>query len=100
MATEYQHRNNWDRWPTVGKGTRAGREGLTPSYALRPPHYALTDITRKHDTSLDTQGWLGDKPCRVTVVTGAYVTVACPDITAGLPERESNPGFTLQSVSA
>jgi hypothetical protein len=70
-----------------------------PAYALRPPHYALTDITRKHDTSLFTQGWVGDKPCRVTVDTGAYVTVARPDIAAGWSEREPNPGFMLQTVS-
>jgi hypothetical protein len=94
-----KHRNKWERWPTVGKRTRAGGEGRTPAYALRPPHYALTDITRKHDTSLVTQGWVGDKPCRVTVDTGAYVTVARPDIAAGWPEREPNPSFTLQTVS-
>jgi hypothetical protein len=31
--------------------------------------------------------------------TGEYFTVAKPDIDAGWPEREPNPGFTLQTVS-
>jgi hypothetical protein len=44
--------------------------------ALRLPHYGLTGGTEKADTSLVTQGWVGDKLCRVTVDTGAYVTVA------------------------
>jgi hypothetical protein len=33
------------------------------------------------------------------VDTGAYVTVANPDIAAGWPERQPHPGFTLQTVS-
>jgi hypothetical protein len=35
----------------------------------------------------------------VTVDTGAYVTVARPDIAAGWPERQLNQRFTLQTVS-
>jgi hypothetical protein len=77
----------------------AGGTGQTPAYALKPPHYALTDITGINDTSLVTQGWVGNKPCQVTVDTGAYVTVARPDIAAGWPERQPHPGFTLQTVS-
>jgi hypothetical protein len=33
------------------------------------------------------------------VDTGAYVTIARPDIAAGWPERQPHPGFTLQTVS-
>jgi hypothetical protein len=33
------------------------------------------------------------------VDTGAYVTVVRLDIAAGWPERQPNPGFTLQTVS-
>jgi hypothetical protein len=51
------------------------------------------------DTSLVTQGWVGNKLCRVTVDTGAYIKVARPDITAGWLERQPHPGFTLQTVS-
>jgi hypothetical protein len=35
----------------------------------------------------------------VTVDTGAYVTVARPDIAAGWPEKQPNPGLALQTVS-
>jgi hypothetical protein len=80
-------------------GTVTNCRGRTPAYALKSPHYALIDITEKTDTSLVTQGWVGDKPCRVTVDTGAYVTGARPDIAAGWPERQPNPGSTLQTVS-
>jgi hypothetical protein len=63
------------------------------------PYQALTVITENVDPSLVTQGWVGGKPCHVTVDTGAYVTVARPDIAAGWPERQPNQRFTLQTVS-
>jgi hypothetical protein len=75
------------------------RKGANAGICIKPPHYALTDITEKTDTSLVTQGWVGDKPCRVTVDTGTYVTIARPDIAARWPERQPHPGFKLQTVS-
>jgi hypothetical protein len=51
----------------------------------------LTVITEKADPSLVTQGWIGDKPCLVTVVR--------PDIAAGWPESLPNQRFKLQTVS-
>jgi hypothetical protein len=78
----------------------ASGEGWMPVYALKPPpHHALTIIMVNADPSLVTQGWVGDKPCLVTVDTGVYVTVAKPDITAGWPERQPNQRFLLQTVS-
>jgi hypothetical protein len=59
----------------------------------------LTVITEKADPSLVTQGWVGDKPCLVTVDTGAFVTVVRPDIATGWPERQPNQHFKLQTVS-
>jgi predicted aspartyl protease len=59
----------------------------------------MTVITENTDRSLVTQGWIGDKPCLVTVDTGAYVTLARPDIAARWPERQPNQRFTLQTVS-
>jgi hypothetical protein len=59
----------------------------------------LTVIAKNADPSLVTQGWVGDKPCLVTADTGAYVTVARPDIADGWPERQPNQRFTLQTVS-
>jgi hypothetical protein len=60
---------------------RAGGEGRTLAYLLRPTHYALTAITENADPSLVAQGWVGEKPCLLTVDTDAYVTVIRPDIT-------------------
>jgi hypothetical protein len=59
----------------------------------------LTGTTTKADTGLVTQGSVGDKPCLVTVDTGAYVIVARPDMAAGWPERQPNPNLALQMVS-
>jgi hypothetical protein len=69
----------------------------TPAYALRPHHHAVIVITVRADRSLVTQGWVADKPCFVTFDTGAYVTVARLDTAAGLPERQSNQRYTLQT---
>jgi hypothetical protein len=90
---------NGDRVTTVRKRARAGGEGRTPAYVVRPYHYALTGITTEADTGLVTQGWVGDKPCMVRVYTGEYVHVARPDIAAGCPERQPKTGLALQTVS-
>jgi hypothetical protein len=74
------------------------RKGAYAGICIKAPHYALTDFTEKTDTSLVTQGWVGDKPCRMTADTGAYFTVARPDIAEGWPERQPHPGCTLQTV--
>jgi hypothetical protein len=59
----------------------------------------LIVITEEADPSLVTQGWVGDKPCLVTVDTGAYITVVRPDLAAGWTERQLNLRFKLQTVS-
>jgi hypothetical protein len=41
-----------------------------------PPTNVLNAITEKADLSPVKKGWVGDKPCLVTVDTGVYVTVA------------------------
>jgi hypothetical protein len=69
------------------------------AYALKPIRHAFTVITENADPSLVTQGWVGNKPCLVTAYTGAYVTVARPDIAAGWPKGQPNQRLTLQTVS-
>jgi hypothetical protein len=39
------------------------------------------------ENSLIADGWIQERPCRVTIDTGASVTITRPDIFAGLPER-------------
>jgi predicted aspartyl protease len=49
--------------------------------------------------SLTADGWIQERPCRVTIDTGASATVARPDIVAGLPERELSRPYVLQTAS-
>jgi hypothetical protein len=56
-----------EEWPTVRKQTRASGEGRTPENTLSPMHHTLAVITENTNPSLVTQGWVGDKPCLVTV---------------------------------
>jgi predicted aspartyl protease len=48
---------------------------------------------------LTADGWIQEKPCRLTIDTGASATVARPDIVAGLPERELSRPYVLQTAS-
>jgi hypothetical protein len=48
-------------------------------------------MSEKHgNDSLHAQGWIGDKPCLMTTDSGMSVTVAWPNITAGLPQRPTH----------
>jgi predicted aspartyl protease len=52
-----------------------------------------------HSINTVTCRWIQEKPCRVTIDTGASATVARPDIVAGLPERELSRPYVLQTAS-
>jgi predicted aspartyl protease len=54
---------------------------------------------REYKGRLTADGWIQEKPCRVTVDTGASATVARPDIVARLPERELSQPYVLQTAS-
>jgi hypothetical protein len=56
--------------------------------SIKPPRYAVKMLDEWAKGSLIADGWVQEKPCRVTIDTGASATVARPDIVAGLPERE------------
>jgi hypothetical protein len=45
--------------------------------------------------TLTADGWVQERPCRVTIDTGASATVARPDIVSGLPERELSQPYVL-----
>jgi hypothetical protein len=81
MATKQKQRS--------GQETSEGRRRIAKAGVyIKVPHHALTVITGNAHTSMVTQGWVGDKPCVVTVDTGANVTVARSDIAAGWPEKQ------------
>jgi predicted aspartyl protease len=48
---------------------------------------------------LTADGWIQEKPCRVTINTGASATAARPDIVAGLTERDLSRPYVLQTAS-
>jgi hypothetical protein len=66
---------------------------------LLPPCYTLCVLTTKDDDSLNTEGWIGDKSCLVTIDSGASVATARPDISAGMPKRELTRLYVLEMVS-
>jgi hypothetical protein len=49
--------------------------------------------------SLTADGWVHERPYRVTIDTGASATVVRPDIVARLPERELSRPYVLQTES-
>jgi hypothetical protein len=51
------------------------------------------------EDSLIADGWIQERPCRVTIDTGASVTIARPDIVAALPERKLNLSYVLRTAS-
>jgi hypothetical protein len=81
------------------KPVGAGGKARMAVYALRSAHHSLIVVTGRADRSLATQGWFHDKSCLVIVKTGAYMTVARPDIADGWLERQPNQHYALQTVS-
>jgi hypothetical protein len=58
-----------EEWPTVRKQARASGKWQTPENTLSLMHHMLAVITENTNPSLVTQGWVGDKPCLVTMDT-------------------------------
>jgi hypothetical protein len=63
---------------------------------VMPPCYTLSVSEKYGHESLYAEGPIGDKPCLVTINTGASVTITKLDITAGLPERDLPTWCALQ----
>jgi predicted aspartyl protease len=74
------------------------RRGVSES-PIKPPRYAVKVLAEWAKGSLIADGWVQEKPYRVTIDTGASATVARPDIVAGLPERELSQPYVLQTAS-
>lgn len=53
--------------------------------------YALGVLDMDGHGSLHAEGRIGDKSCLVTIYTGASMTNARPDITAGLSKQREEP---------
>jgi hypothetical protein len=83
------------------KVTEMGRETMkkAPVQLFLPPRYTL-GVSQKHGhDSMNTQVGIGDKSCLIHTDTEASVTIAIPDITTGLPERDLTTSYVLQMAS-
>jgi predicted aspartyl protease len=67
--------------------------------SITPPRFTVKVLAEWAKGRLTADGWIQEKPCRVTIDTGASATVAIPDIVAGLPERELSRPYMLQTAS-
>jgi hypothetical protein len=56
-------------------------------------------LTNWTEDCLIADGLIQERPCRVIIDTGASVTIARPDIVAGLPERKPSLRHVLQKAS-
>jgi hypothetical protein len=74
------------------------KSGLSES-SITPPRSTFKVLAKWAKGSLTAVGWIQEKPCRVTIDNGASVTVARPDIVAGLPESELSWPYVLQTTS-
>jgi ribosomal protein L34E len=70
-----------------------------PEPSIKSPRYAVMVIAEWAKGSLIADCREQEKPCRVTIDTGASATVARPDVVAGLPERELSQPYVLQTAS-
>lgn len=60
----------------------------------------MTNVLAKGtEESQIAEGRIHEKPCRVTIDTGASVTIAIPDIVAGQPKRKPSRAYVLQMAS-
>lgn len=64
-----------------------------------PPYYIHSVSEEIGHDSQNANGQTGDKSCLVTTDTGSSVTMARPDITAGLPKRHLIMLHILQIAS-
>jgi hypothetical protein len=82
MAAEKQQSGGQEGWQPIGKGAGAWeKEG--DNIFIKVTRQELTIRTEMADPIPLTQGWVVNKPRLVTIDTGAYVTVARPDIAVG-----------------
>ena len=77
----------------------AGRRRDPPASPPPFPRFTLNVLGRGDTDSLVAEGRIQGKPCRVTIDTGASVTIARPDIVAGQPERRPSRAYVLQTAS-
>lgn len=66
---------------------------ITPGPSCHNQH------TDEEQQQCNTKGWIGNKSCLVTVNTRASMSIARPNITIGLPDRQQTWPYVLQMTS-
>jgi hypothetical protein len=77
--------------------TKSQREVAAASVPS-PPRFTINVLAKWAEDSLIDDGWIQERPCRLTSDTGASVTITGPDV-AGLSERKMSLPYILQTVS-
>jgi hypothetical protein len=67
----------------MGQDPRKRRRASEPS--ITPPRFTIKVLAKWAKSRLTADFWIHEKPCRVTIDTGASASAARPDIVAGLP---------------
>jgi hypothetical protein len=65
--------------------------------SLLAPRITTSTLTKSND-SLNTKGWIGNKSCLV-IITRTSMSIARPNITTGLPDRQQTWPYILQMAS-
>jgi hypothetical protein len=92
LSTNYQQLPE-RRSKTVPSG------GPVSALSLSSARFRLNVVDSDVDNDLYVDGWIKGKPSRVIIDTGATVSIARPDIVAGLPVRETRRSYFLKMAS-
>jgi hypothetical protein len=92
-----QFRKECRQRPHEKKSQSSEARRRPPTSPPSPPRFTLNVLAKGTEVILLSDGWIQEKPSRVTIDTGAFVTVARPDITVGLPERKPSRQYVLQT---
>jgi hypothetical protein len=68
----------WEEIDRDQRNVRDSMRKMASVSSLLPSHYMLNMSARRSEDSLNTEHLIGDKPCPLTIDTGASLTMARP----------------------
>jgi hypothetical protein len=89
--TERQAGGGANHWEMSGCQMERGNAGMH----IKASHHVLTVITERANPILVALGWVGERPCLVTIDTGECVAVTRLDFASRLSKRQPNQYYTL-----
>jgi hypothetical protein len=82
---------------TETTGTCRRKEGMKeeqePAPSIPPPRYTLSILAKYGCSSVNAEGRMGNKSCLAIIDSRTSLTIAHPDITARLTERDVNTPY-------